>query len=97
VEVHRKGKRKGLFHAEFSVKAGSFLGGHQRQAKLTALEYTVEVMKIYFDRLTFVVLKLHRASVTPVKLKNGRVEWIRATQDEILQATAGERRSSLKV
>ena len=42
------------------------------------------------------ILQGRQFGLTPVKLKNGRVEWIRATQNEILQATAQERRSLRK-
>lgn len=30
------------------------------------------------------------AGLTPVKLKNGREEWLKATKDEILEATVEE-------
>jgi hypothetical protein len=31
-----------------------------------------------------------KAGLTPVKLKNGREEWLKATKDEILEATVEE-------
>jgi hypothetical protein len=31
-----------------------------------------------------------KGELTPVKLKNGKEEWVQANQDEILEATAEE-------